>query len=281
MMEKIERQFEKRKERERPLRTHTNYGREVVENLNLKPKELFVDVGSGIGLATIMAAEEKAKAIGIDFNKENVKFAKDLAKLFELVFLDKETAKNLSSVIEKEKNKSKDEKELEKLSELSSSLKKISELPLKEKEELRGHLLDLMPLCIFDFYKDLYLELKWKDPYLDEKLEKTDLPKNVNFFQGDASHLPLKSNFADKILSADVIYWIPEENQKKALKEILRIAKNGALLEVFYNKRGSVDLKEVAKEKNINLEEIGRKKVGLWKGLGTRPIYKVIKPEEK
>jgi len=76
-----------------PLRDHTNYGREVVENLELKENETFVDVGCGSGVHTIMGGQEKAKAIGIDFNEDNIKFAVKLAKLVELVFLDKDSPK--------------------------------------------------------------------------------------------------------------------------------------------------------------------------------------------
>ncbi|RLE10369.1 MAG: hypothetical protein DRJ06_01235, partial [Candidatus Aminicenantes bacterium] len=149
------------------------------------------------------------------------------------------------------------------------------ELSLEEKERIKGKLLDLIPY-IFGLYR-LYIKLKEKDPSLEEKLKKVKLPKNVDFLQGDVVYLPLRTNSADKILCADVINWIPEENQKKVLGEILRIAKNGALIEVF----PAPNLKKLAEERNIKLEKVKREKVGLRKNLGWCPIYRVIKPERE
>ena len=278
--------FRWRKERkelkeQRPLRDHTNYGREVVENLELKENETFVDVGCGSGVHTIMGGQEKAKAIGIDFNEDNIKFAVKLAKLIELVFLDKEFAKNFLSLfkdriekkIEECKDKSLSTELSKKKEEVFSKINK--ELSLEEKERIKGKLLDLIPY-IFGLYR-LYIKLKEKDPSLEEKLKKVKLPKNVDFLQGDVVYLPLRTNSADKILCADVINWIPEENQKKVLGEILRIAKNGALIEVF----PAPNLKKLAEERNIKLEKVKREKVGLRKNLGWCPIYRVIKPERE
>jgi len=146
---------------------------------------------------------------------------------------------------------------------------------LEEKERIKGKLLDLIPY-IFGLYR-FYIKLKEKDPSLEEKLKKVKLPRNVNFLQGDVVYLPLRTNSADKILCADVINWIPEENQKKVLEEILRVAKSGALIEVF----PAPNLKKLAEERNIKLEKVKREKVGLRKNLGWCPIYRIIKPERE
>jgi len=278
--------FGRRKEQkelkeQRPLRDHTNYGREVVDNLELKENEIFVDVGCGSGVHTIMGSQEKAKAIGIDFNEGNIKFAVKLAKLIELVFLDKEFAKNFLSLfkdriekkIEKCKDRSLSAELSEKKEEVFSKINK--ELSLEEKERVKGNLLDLIPY-IFNLYR-FYLSLKEKDPSLESKLKEVELPQNLDFLQGDASCLPLRSDSADKILCTDVLNWISKENQKQALKEILRIAKNGALIEAF----PAPNLKKLAEERNIKLEEVKRGKVGLREDLGWRPIYRIIKPEKE
>lgn len=276
IMEKREKNLLEEAERIKPKRVFTNYGWETVKNLELKSGETFVDIGCGTGLASIMGAEEGAKAIGIDFSQGNLELAQNLAKLTELVFKDKETAENLSLIIEKESKEIEGIPISEKWRELFSKIRKIQEISLKEKKEVKKNLLDWM-VSYKNLYKLLYRELEWKDPDLRRKLKETDLPKNLNFLTGDAVHLPLESSSADKILSTDVIHWIEEGNQEKAIEEIFRIAKNGATLEIFYD--FGPNIKSLAKRKNIKLEEIGEKSVGWIPAISATvvPIYKIIK----
>lgn len=276
IMEKRKKNLFEEAERVEPRIVFTNYGWETVENLELKSGETFVDVGCGTGLASIMGAEEGAKAIGIDFCPENVELAQNLAKLTELVFKNKETAENLSLIIEETLKEVEGWPVSEKWRELFSKIRKIPELSLKEKSQLKKELLDWM-VSYKNLYKLLYRELEWEDPDLRRKLKETDLPENLNFLTGDAVHLPLKSNSADKILSADVIHWVEEEDREKAIEEIFRIAKNGAVLEVFYDV--GPNIKSLAKRKNIKLEETGEKSVGWIPAVSTKtvPLYKIIK----
>lgn len=248
-----------KQQEEFPLRQRTNYGEEVIRPLNIKEKEVFVDVGAGVGLATVMAAQKKsAEGIGIELDKPTAELAKKISKIIELIPRNSQAAEYLAEILEKGTGEDSSEKHLEFLQEKIRQLKERNFTPEQE-QEMKSFIVNwLAERDLFRFYQNL----KNRVDNLDEELKKTPPPENINFLQADASHLPLKDNSADKILCADVIHWIPEEkDRKKALKEILRIAKNGSLIYVFSDpfwadRKKSAVLKE--KEATTAQEEIER-----------------------
>lgn len=277
-----------------PLRWRTNYGEEVIRPLDIKEREIFVDIGAGVGLATVVAAQKKsAEGIGIELNKPTVKLAKKLSKIIEFIPKHSQAAEYVAEIMESERGCSSEKnKNGNYLEFLQQKIKKLKEKEItpEEEKEMRSFIADwLVGKDISRFYQNL----KNRIGDLDEALRKIPSPEGINFLQGNIVRLPLRDNSADKILCADVIHWIPEEKDRRsALKEMLRIAKDGSLIYVFSDpfwakrRRGLIfkktertdaqeEIERVAKEQGIILEKKPAEGVP-----GRQFIYEVIKNAE-
>lgn len=253
-------------------RGKTNYGREVLEPLEIKGGEKFVDIGSGIGLQTLMAGKlNRAEAVGVEFDKGTIKLAEFIAKITELSFKDRKTGKKVSNIIKETEEliarKTAKKFEDSKFYDLAKNLER-GEFSDQETEKLQRELMDWM--VNKNLYNIIYRKLKSGDTELEEKIAETKLPKNVKFIQGDVVHLPIRSDSTDKILCLDILHWIPLNDRKKVITEIFRIAKNGGKLMMSWKRMEGLgkNTKEIieesgeierqiitiAKDKNIDLK---------------------------
>lgn len=275
------------KEREIIPRSKTNYGREVLEPLKIREGERFVDIGSGVGLQTLMAGKlNGAEAIGIEFDRGTIKFAEFIAKITELSFRDRKIGREISNIVtETEELIARKRGEKFENSKFYDLVKKLErgEFSNQETEKLQRELMDWM--VGKNLYNIIYRKLKPVNAGLEEKIAETKLPKNIKFVQGDAVHLPVRSDSANKILCLDMLHWVPLSDRPKVIAEIFRIAKSGSKLMTSWERMEGLgkDTKEIieesneierqitiiAKEKNIDLkgEENG--------------IFIIVKPEKK
>ncbi len=200
-------------------RGKTNYGKEVLERLQIKERERVVDVGCGIGLQTTMAGKlNGAEAIGIEFDRGTIKFAEFIAKITELSFQDRKIGKEIGNIIaETEKlvaSKNSKKFEKSKFYDLANKMKK-GEFSVKETGKLQKDLLGWM--VGKNLYNIVYRKLKSVDLDIEEKIAEAKLPKNVKFVQGDAARFPIKSDSADKILCLDMLHWMSSSDRPKAI----------------------------------------------------------------
>lgn len=214
---------EKAKLREVPPWRTSQISEEIIKCLDVKDGDNVLDIASGTGLATaITALRRRAKVMGIESNKDELDFARSLARLMELFSKDKETAQNLAKVTEGIKPSRK----------LLENIRKLPELSVEEREKTFADFMDQW--MNRDLYRDLYLRIKDFDPRIYEKLEKTPLSENLEFIHGDALDLPVESDSIEKILSSGLLDVLStDEEREKVLEEMIRVSKDGARIVIF------------------------------------------------
>src|SRR3989344_1294041 len=73
---------------------------------------------------------------------------------------------------------------------------------------------------------------------LIEKAKKLGIEKSIKIKIGDATKIPFKDNKFDIVFSYHLLWHLPLENQKKIVKEMVRVCKNGGtvIFDIVNNK---------------------------------------------
>ncbi|MFC1593008.1 UPF0489 family protein, partial [Candidatus Omnitrophota bacterium] len=89
----------------------------------------------------------------------------------------------------------------------------------------------------------------------------------IEFMLASAVKIPLVSNSIDKISFIDVIKYLTDADQEQAIKEILRVARIGALIHIKPDGNAKSSgllefIQEIAKENGVSIEEVAYTKIG-------------------